>query len=218
MVQCPRNDNRVIWLAEDIKKIVSINITELRTSKGYTQLELANKLNYSDKAVSKWERGESLPDISVLLRIAELFGVSLDYLVHTHKKDEIPSPAEDMFSTDDIRQKSRRSVTGMSVLLVWLVATLYFVASVMFTGLNLHWLSFVYAVPVSLVVWLIFNSIWFNVKTNYFIVSLLVWTLLGSAYATALALGVNIWLIFFVGLPAQVIILLWSNITRAKRH
>ena len=66
---------------EDLKKIIARNIVDLRRANNMTQLELAEKLNYTDKAVSKWERGESLPDISVLKTIADLFGVKIDYLV-----------------------------------------------------------------------------------------------------------------------------------------
>ena len=61
----------------DIKSIVAKNISELRQKRSMTQLELAEQLNYSDKAVSKWERGDSLPDISVLCDIAALFSVPL---------------------------------------------------------------------------------------------------------------------------------------------
>ena len=74
-----------------------------------------------------------------------------------------------------------------------------------------------YAVPVSMIIWLIFNSIWFNVKRNYLIISLLVWSVLGLIFITGLAMKINLWLIFFVGIPAQIIILLWSNITKSER-
>ncbi|MDD6251820.1 MAG: helix-turn-helix transcriptional regulator, partial [Oscillospiraceae bacterium] len=71
---------------ENIKAIVAKNITQLRLAKGMTQLELAEILNYSDKAVSKWERGDSIPDITVLTKIADMFGVTLDYLVRPHRE------------------------------------------------------------------------------------------------------------------------------------
>lgn len=73
---------------EDIKSIVAKNITELRLLNNMTQMELAEKLNYSDKTISKWERAESSPDIAVLVDIADLFGVSLDYLVRTENIEE----------------------------------------------------------------------------------------------------------------------------------
>ena len=74
----------------DIKSVVAKNIVELRQAKGMTQLELGEKLNYSDKAVSKWEHGDSMPDISVLVEMADMFGVTIDYLVRQeHKPHEI---------------------------------------------------------------------------------------------------------------------------------
>ena len=69
----------------DLKPIIAKNITALRQSHKMTQIELAEKLNYSDKAVSKWERGESIPDVTVLKTIADLFGVSLDYLLESYR-------------------------------------------------------------------------------------------------------------------------------------
>ena len=66
---------------EPIKSTIAKNIVRLRQASGMTQAELAAKLNYSDKAVSKWERGESLPDVAVLAQIADLFQVSMDWLV-----------------------------------------------------------------------------------------------------------------------------------------
>ena len=66
---------------DEIKTIVARNISELRQANHMTQLDLAEKLNYSDKTISKWERAESTPDIAVLIEIARLFGVTLDYLV-----------------------------------------------------------------------------------------------------------------------------------------
>ena len=66
---------------ENLEQIVANNLTELRKEQKWTQAELAEKINYSDKSVSKWERGDALPDLKVLLQMAELFGVSLDYFV-----------------------------------------------------------------------------------------------------------------------------------------
>ena len=68
-------------LLEDIKRVIADNIALLRKGSGMTQIELAEKLNYSDKAISKWERGESVPDISVLKQIADMYGVTVDYLI-----------------------------------------------------------------------------------------------------------------------------------------
>ncbi len=198
----------------DLKPIIAKNIIELRTAAGMTQIELAEKLNYTDKAVSKWERGESVPDVSVLLRIAELFDVTLDYLVHHHERKRTVSE----LASEKIR--NRALITGISIVLVWLVATaLYVSTDIASVPYIYRWLVFVWAVPASAIVWLIFNSIWFNKKINYIIISLLVWSALASVYLTLLVYGIdvfNIWILFILGIPSQIIILLWSGIKRRK--
>jgi len=203
---------------ENIKQIIARNITELRQQAKMTQIELAEKLNYSDKAVSKWERGESVPDIAVLAQIAEMFGVTLDYLIRAeHEQPQEQEASEEVIgetaapSPEKIRRRNRGIIAGMSVLLVWLVATAAFVLIELLPGEpTWHWLCFVYAVPISMIVWLVFNSIWFTKRRNYLIISLLMWTVLATIFFTFLAFGINIMLIFALGIPGQIIILMWS--------
>lgn len=197
----------------EIKRTIAKNIVQLRRAKGMTQLELAEQLNYSDKAVSKWERGESLPDIIVLKEIADLFQVKVDDLLTVGEEDELlpREPEERSF-------RNKGFVTGMSILLVWLIATLIYVLIEMIRpDFHNHWLAFIYAVPVSLIVWLVLNSIWFNRRINFLIISLLMWSVLATAFITPLPYGFNAWLIFVVGIPGQAIILLWSRIQRKKK-
>ena len=191
---------------EELKKIVAKNISELRQKAGLTQQQLAERLHYSDKAVSKWERGESVPDVAVLKQVAGIFGVGLDYL--TEQKHDVPPPSE----------KKRRlgnyvCITVMSVLLVWLIALLSFVIIELEPNdIEGHWLAFAYAVPVSLIVWLVLSAIWFDRHRIFLIVSLLLWSMLLVVYLTLLTFGYQVWLIFFLGIPAQGIILSWSHI------
>ena len=72
----------------DLKQLIAQNLVELRKSRKYTQQDIANMVQYSDKAVSKWEKGESLPDIEVLYQICNIYGVTLDYLTHDGSYDE----------------------------------------------------------------------------------------------------------------------------------
>lgn len=197
----------------EIKSVIAQNIIELRREKGMTQAELAEQLNYTDKAVSKWERGESTPDIAVLKQIADFFAVSLDYLVsEEHDKKEAPQQINKRIF------ENRVFITGIGVVLVVLIATFVFVALNLFLGSAAEfWIAFVYAVPCTMIVWLVFNSIWFNRRVNFLIISLLMWSVLASIYITALAfLQQNMWLIFILGVPGQIIILMWSRI-RSKR-
>jgi len=194
----------------DLKPIIAKNISRLRTARGMTQIDLAEKLNYSDKAVSKWERAESVPDISVLKDIADMFEVSLDYLVNDNDSEPAAIP-----DTDKIKKNNHGFITGLSILLVWLVATLVFVIlKISAPSLKLSWLSFVIAVPVTMIVWLTFNSIWFNRKRNFLIISLLMWSLLALLFLT-LPIQ-NTWLVFVLGVPGQIIIILWSQIKNKK--
>lgn len=196
---------------KDIKPIIAKNIAALRQAAGMTQLEFSEKLNYSDKAVSKWERGESVPDVSVLLQIAELFGVTLNYL--TEEVHECPTPAENAPPKNPNRKRNHGFITGIGILLVWLVATFCFVVlDISIGGVRYHWLAFVCAVPASMVVWLVFNSLWFNRHRNYLIISLLMWSAIATLYLICLPFGYNLWLIFLVGVPAQAVILFWSRL------
>lgn len=194
---------------KDIKSIIAGNIAALRTAHKMTQTELAEKLNYSDKAVSKWERAESIPDITVLAQISELFGVTVDYLIE-EKHEKPVSPIKEISPR---KKYNRAIITGISILLVWFLATFIFVTTdIATTDLFGHWLVFIYAVPASFIVWLVFNCIWFNKRRNFLIISLLMWSVLICAYLTALVFSFNIWLIFALGIPGQIIIFMWSRL------
>ena len=191
-----------------LKNIIAQNIAELRRSNNMTQIELAEKLNYSDKAISKWERGESIPDVAVLKNIADIFLVSVDYLLEETHKRPVPPAAQ-----ATTRKRRRGVITWLGVLLVWMVATISFVTlQLVFPAEANAWLNFIWAVPVSALVWLIMNSVWFNRRRNYLIVSILMWTVLAAAHITLLVAGVNVWLIYLLGIPAQIIIFLWSGV------
>ena len=146
---------------EDLKQILAKNITALRQASRMTQLELAEKLNYSDKAISKWERGESIPDVTVLKAIADLFGVTLDYLLEEDHEQK-PMPSQE---SPGYQHRNRKVATGLSVLLVWFMAILSYVVMDLAVPDNIVcWLPFAYAVPTTLIsspstMW-IFAPIW----------------------------------------------------------
>ncbi len=194
---------------EIIRDNIAFNITALRTDRGLTQLELAEKLNYSDKAVSKWERAESLPDITVLVQIADYFDVNIQYLL---EKDH---PASTL-SRKAVQHETRRNhatIIGMSILLIWLIASVLFVILRLSSpGSLFNLLPFIYAVPLSAIVWLVLNTVWFSPRNLFLIVSLLLWTLLAAIFLHFLIAGKNIWLIFILGIPGQIIILLSSRL------
>ncbi len=219
---------------EDIKRIVAANIAELRLMNGMTQLELAEKLNYSDKTISKWERAESSPDISVLIEIANLFGVTLDYLVKAEHPMGLPFP-EDLSSESDstvadtLTDKTasvsregmiynRRAIAYISESAAWLVAILAFIITTLISSkLTFQFLYFVYTLPIVLIIKLVFNSVWFNPRRNYFIVSLLMWSIFAAIHITFLYFSINVALIYLLAVAGEAVIVLWSFIAKPRK-
>ena len=197
----------------DIKSIVAKNISELRQSNNMTQLELAEKINYSDKAISKWERAESSPDISVLVDIAAVFGATVDYLV---KADHTETPVKESEVTK--RQYNRKPIAYIAESGAWLVAIVAFIITTLIVkGMTFQFLYFVYALPIVLIVKLVFNSIWFNPRNNYYIISVMMWSILAAVHITCLYFGLNVALIYLLGVAGQIVIVLWSLICKPKK-
>ncbi len=194
----------------ELKEIIAGNICELRSKAGITQIKLAQALNYSDKAVSKWERAESIPDIAVLKQIADYFHVSVDYLISEDHSEYI----EKRRAISRAVKRNNVIITGLSILLVWFVATFIFVElNITLAAPKIpSWMAFIYAIPTSLTVLLVLNSVWGKRRLNYVIISGMIWTALLSVYLTLLfAIGQSLWLIFILGVPAQLIVFLWSG-------
>ena len=199
----------------ELRDVIAKNISDLRQKNKMTQLTLAQKLNYSDKAISKWERGESFPDIFMLKRLADLFGVSVDYLL---SGDHSEAEARAAQVTRTVR-RNRMIISVLANMLIWLIATVAFVIA----GL-VHpdapfpeWMVFFYALPISSVVSLVFNSIWGRKKLNYLIITFMSWFILLAFYMTYLTVfDLNIWIIFIIGVPAQIIISLWAGINNPR--
>ncbi len=206
-----------------LKKQIGRNIVSYRKRAAMTQAQLAEKLNYSDKAVSKWERGESMPDVLTLVQIAELFDVTVnDILVDP---DALPAQTgrvvrvmEKAVEKKLKRKADKRIILGLSALLVWFVAVFCFV---MFSLLDIprSWIAFVYALPATCIVLLSLRSAWKDFRWNQLLISGIVWGSLLSIFTTVLvfvdaALWVKLWQIFLLGIPGQLAILLWFRMFR----
>ena len=164
-----------------------------------TQAQLGEQLNYSDKSVSKWERGESLPDAYVLKHMSELFGVSVDDILSEHKDGEAVKPKK------KARRYSRKVITLIAAAGVFTAAVLAFVVVWLTLGQPM-WIIFVYSVPVICVTVLVLNSIWGNKHFNLYLISGIVWGIITSVYLSFLSN--NWWQLFILGVPAQVVIIL----------
>ena len=201
---------------KELRDVIASNIVSLRTEKKLTQCKLAEVLNYSDKAVSKWERGESVPDITVLKQIADYFEVSVDYLLSESHEDY--ERKKEKYSV--VENKNHLIITALAAMLVWLIATFAFVQMniIMPDSALPSWLMFIYAIPASAIVLLIFNSIWGCRGLNFLIISIILWSVILSVYFSFLfAVQLNFWLLFILGVPGQLIIVLWSGLKKIKR-
>lgn len=196
---------------EDIRLILADNLTKLRKKHKLTQVELAHQLGFSDKSISKWEQGDTIPDIETIKKIADLYGVSVDSLL------------EDKPQEDEIDTRERKRIMTNKIIITLLAVTVVWTSSiVLFTIVNIlynayYWQSFVWALPASSIIILIFNSIWGKKRYNYLIVSILLWTLCLSVHLQFL--NYTLWLLYIVAIPAQIAIILASQLTvKNKKH
>lgn len=193
---------------KNIREIIASNLQTLRKNKKLTQSEVGEAVHYSDKAVSRWEKGESLPDVETLQKLAELFDVDADYLF----KEHILSPIIPASSKQQLINKS--ICVALSILIVWLTALLLFLYLNIYNNIN-YWQIFVWAVPASAIVLMYFNKIWGSKKLSIYISSIFIWSFIASVYLQFIRY--NLWLIFFVGAPIQAVVVLNSFIKNIKK-
>ena len=190
----------------DLNLIIAKNLARLRKELKLTQLELAEKLNYSDKAVSKWENGESTPSVDVLKKLSEIYGVSVDYLMtEDHTKDK-----------EQFKQKLTKRkiiIVLLSVITVWFCASLIYLSFRIFAGLNL-WILFCWAVPASMIITVIFDAVWNRHRFLFWFVSILFWSLLICITVQFFRLNYDIWQILFIGIPLQIATFLWVKLLK----
>ncbi len=206
-----------------LKKQIGRNIVSYRKRRQMTQAQLAEKLNYSDKAVSKWERGESIPDVLTLVQIAEQFEVTVnDILVDPDALPAQTGPVvrvmEKAVEKKLNRKADKRIILSLSSLLVWFVALFcYVLLSIL--DVPKSWVAFFYAIPADAIVLLSLRSAWKDFRWNQMLISAIMWGVLLSVFVTVLAfvdvaLWVKLWQIFLLGIPGQAAILLWSRLFR----
>ena len=194
---------------DDLRKIIGDNLSELRKRRGLTQLELAEKFNYTDRAISKWENGDTLPDVEVLYELCEFYGVTIDYLTHEEN-------AQFKKKDNPLNKTNKIIITALAVSVIWMLATVIFVYFLIRKNIAL-WQAFIWAVPVSSIFVLYFNKIYFHKRMISFICwSLFVWSMITCAF---LSFGnYELWPLFFIGVPAQISLIFWLNIRQIKKE
>lgn len=207
---------------EKLKSQLGANIVAYRKRSGLTQAKLAEQLNYSDKAISKWERGESMPDVPTLVQLAELFETSVDALLADpnalpENVGVIEQVMDKAVQKTLKRKANKRVILGLCSLLVWFVSTLTFVVLFSLQIPN-AWMAFFYAIPVDAIVQLSLRSAWKDFRRNQMLVSIIMWGFVLSLYMSLLVFAqLNIWTLFLLGVPSQAAIFLWFRMYRKPR-
>ena len=191
----------------EISKNIAKNLIFYRKEAGLTQAELAEKINYSDKSISKWESGNGVPDVYTLMQMAELYGVTLNDLVGE--------------GTPVLPTKERRGLRAGIMLLasgiVWLVATCLYVLIRLIKPGEDWWFLFLYAVFANAIVIIVFASIWKYRVVNFLAVSALIWTGMLCLHITLKFIFQRfggderpLWLLYILGVPLQVLEIMWG--------
>ena len=184
---------------EGIKDIIGKNLADLRRQNKLTQQQVADKFGYSSKAVSRWERGETLPDIEMLAKICDFYGVKLEYLLQKEQpKGNNPNVVNKNIG-------SGLFITIFAFLSVWILASVIFVYSAALE-IPRAWLIFIFALPVLGLVLLVCNKHWGNRLFGFIISSFIMWTCILSVYLWFIEK--NFWMFFIVGVPIQLMLVL----------
>ena len=186
-------------MAENVKEIIAGNLASLRKASKLTQQQLAEKLNYSDKAVSRWENAETLPDIETLCRICDIYGVKFEYLLQKEQPKKNPYVVKNNLT-------GKILITFIILCSVWIAATLtYTYVNVIFDVKV--WTIFMWTVPLSAIVCEVCNNVFFKNKVfGCVLFSVLSWTSILALYLQTLKY--NTWMLFIMGVPLQAVIIL----------
>ena len=192
----------------ELKLVTASNIIKLRTGIGMTQAELGAKLNYSDKTISKWERGEAIPDAYVLTQLSALFGVSVDFILSSHDKWEKPKENE--------VEEVRYSVEHIIAIVVIGVSTAFLIAFVTLWLMDVvEWRLFLFALSAAILAYMIMICIFKRTRQLQYVIALFVASLFVIVYfflPTA-----NPWQLFLILIPAEAIVFLACNVKK-RRH
>ena len=217
---------REIMDDEKLRKQIGGNIAAYRKNAGLTQAGLADKLNYSDKAVSKWERGESIPDVLTLMALADQFSITVNDLIADPNalptdSDSRLEKAMTQVSEKALKRKANKNVIlALSTTLVWFVALLVFVVMSSLDFLEAYsCLLFFVAIPANAIVLLSLRSAWRDFRWNQMLISLITWGSLLSIYMIILTVyHYHFWKLFLLGIPGQIAIFLWFRMFRPSKN
>ena len=202
-------ENDIINQQEQLAK----NLAYYRKASGLTQLELAEKFNYSDKSVSKWERGEGFPDIFVLKSLADFYGITVDDFFQSEHK------------AVKISQNKKRKQTYLKLLSIglgWLVTVITFFLLNTLLGDKFAfkpWLTFIYGTLITGIILVVWEFIYHNRFLRMIAASIIIWTAALSLFLTFLVvMNLPLPLLFVVAIPLEILEIIWYLFRRNRKR
>lgn len=191
-----------------IREIVSTNITNLRKQAKLTQVDLAKKVNFSDKAISRWEKGEVLPDIETLELLAKTFEVSVSYMIEEHtKKPTCKKP---------IQKPPVRDVLSQVLIIceIWTILGVVFAFFVVARDYY-FWQLFIWGIPGTAIFLRLYYRKRKNSILNFIYETVFVWSILTCIFLHMIS--ILPWYIFIIGVPIQGILII-KNFFNYKKN
>ena len=194
------------------QELLAKNLAYYRKASGLTQLELAEKFNYSDKSVSKWERGEGFPDVFVLKSLADFYGITVDdFYLEEHKK----------ISGQSHSLRKQVYIKLLSVGIGWLVTvmTFFFLETLLPEDAKFQtWLNCVYGALIMGIILLVWDFIYHHRFLRMIDTSIIVWTTAASLFLTFyVILEMPLPFLFLVAAPLQILEIIWFLYRRNKK-
>ncbi len=193
---------------EELEKIVAENLVGLRKSRHLTQQELAEKMGYSDKLISKWEQGKAIPSIDKMMVLASFYNVTLDDLVRKDGCKGLSSNPD-----DDKNKTNKIIILALVAAFIFFVAVAVLINSIMTSSTPASWIAFAYMVPAIGFVDGVLDFRFFGKNTALWILlSIGVWgILLAVSLHFFFYFDQNIFYILLIGIPLQIVIILFGQ-------
>ena len=193
------------------QELLAKNLVYYRKASGLTQLELAEKFNYSDKSISKWERGEGFPDVFVLKSLADFYGINVDDFYQEEHKQVI-------VQAKSIRKQIYIKLLSVGIAWVVVVGTFFFLNTLLKDSSFQSWLVFIYGLAITAIVLLVWDFIYHHRFNRMIETSCIVWFSALSIYLSILLMAnANLPFIFLIAVPLQILEILWYLFKRKRK-
>ncbi len=201
---------------EELTHIVAKNLTYYRKLNHLTQLDLAEKISYSDKAISKWERAEALPDVYILTLFADIFHITVNDLLTEKSIKEIEHQEKEI-KKSFLYNKFVISLLAAGLVL-FIAVVLFAFTKIIAPKVSFSWLYFIDALPIISIIYIVFSKLYWKPWARFISISFLNWSL---ALAIYLSLDVffnikYLWMLFIIAAAFEVLVIFWYLRKRKK--